>query len=79
MTLDDSLAEYMDTAIGMATYEVLDDDGTYYAEIPGLQGVWANTDTLEECREELREVLEGWIELGIVLGHDIPDIQTITR
>ena len=79
MTLDDSWAEYIDIAIGMAEYKVLDDDGSYYGEIPGLQGVWANADTLEECREELREVLEGWIELGIVLGHDIPDIQTIRR
>lgn len=31
MTLDDPWAEYADAAIGMATYEVLDDDGTYYA------------------------------------------------
>ncbi len=57
----------------------LDDNGTYYAEIPGLQGVWANADTLEECREELRELVEDWIAPGIVLGHNIPDIQTITR
>ena len=31
MALDSSWAEYADAAIGMATYEVLDDDGTYYA------------------------------------------------
>ena len=79
MTDDKSWSKYIDAAIGMATYKVLDDDGTYFGEIPGLQGVWANADTLEECREELREVLEGWIELGIVLGHDIPDIQAIAR
>ena len=78
MTENESWDEYIDAAIGMATYKVLDDDGTYYGEIAGLQGVWANADTLEECREELREVLEGWIELGLVLGHDIPDIQAIT-
>ncbi len=75
---DQSWDEYINAAIGMATYKVLDDDGTYYGEIPGLQGVWANADTLEECRQELREVLEGWIELGLVLGHDIPDILSIT-
>ncbi len=72
MTLDDSCAEYVDAAIGMATYEVLDDDGTYYAEIPGLQGVWANADTPEERREGLREVEEEWIELGLESGHPIP-------
>ena len=70
--------EYIDAAMSMATYKVYDDDdGTCYGEIPGLQGVWANADTLEECREELREVLEDWIALGIVLGHDIPDIRAI--
>ena len=74
MTDIQSWGEYIDVAILMATYKVLDDDGAYYGEIPGLQGAWANADTLRECREELREVLEGWIELGIVLGHDIPDI-----
>ncbi len=77
MTEEQSWVEYIDIAIGMATYKVLDDDGTYYGEIPGLQGVWANADTLDECREELREVLEDWIALGIVLGHDIPDIRAI--
>jgi predicted RNase H-like HicB family nuclease len=72
--------EYIDAAMSMATYKVYDDDdGSYYGEIPGLQGVWANADTLTECQEELREVLEGWIDLGIELGHSIPDIQTITR
>jgi len=34
--------------------------------------VYANAPTLEECREELREVLEGWIVLGLRLGHKLP-------
>lgn len=78
MTQDNSWAEYIDAAISMAMYKVLDDDNSYYGEIPGLQGVWANADTLDECREELREVLEGWIELGLELGHPIPDIRAMT-
>ena len=78
MTEDLPWGQYIDAALSMATYKVYDnDDGSYYGEIPGLQGVWANADTLEECQEELREVLEGWIEIGIVLGHDIPDIRTM--
>ena len=55
-----------------AKYEILPDDGTYYGEIPGFHGVWANADTLEECREELQEVLEEWIVLGLRLGHPLP-------
>ncbi|MBU1297531.1 MAG: molybdopterin-dependent oxidoreductase, partial [Bacteroidetes bacterium] len=44
-------------AMHRAVYELLP-DGTFYAEIPGLQGVYANAKSLEECREQLQEVLE---------------------
>ena len=42
------------------------------------QGVWAQADTLEACREELREVLEEWIILGLKVGHPLPSIDGIT-
>ena len=54
-----------------ATYEVLS-DGTFYGEISEFRGVYANVPTLEECREELQEVLEGWIVVGLRMGHRIP-------
>jgi len=59
-----------------ATYELLS-DGTLYGEIPGFQGVYANAETLELCREELQEVLEGWITLGLRLGHPMPAVDGI--
>jgi predicted RNase H-like HicB family nuclease len=40
-------------------YKMLD-DGTWFVEIPGFEGVWANSDTVEDCRMELIEVLEEW-------------------
>jgi len=33
---------------------------------------------LEECREQLREVLEGWIVLGLRLGHAMPAVDGAT-
>ena len=66
------LAEYIEAAMRDADFVIFVEDGTYYGEIYGFQGVWANADTLEECRQQLREVLEGWILLGIELGHEIP-------
>lgn len=51
-----------------ASYEILS-DGSYYGEISGFQGVYANAASLEACREQLQEVLEGWIVLGLRLGH----------
>jgi len=65
------LTEYIRAAMRQAIYEILS-DGTFYGEIPGFQGVYANSQTLEICREELQEVLEGWIVLGLQLGHTLP-------
>ena len=53
-----------------ARYEILPDDGTFYGEIPGFDGVYANAKTLEACREELEEVLEEWILLRV--SKDLP-------
>jgi predicted RNase H-like HicB family nuclease len=57
------LTDYIRAAMHRAKYEILEDDGSFYGEIPGFQGVYANADTLEACREELESVLEGWILL----------------
>lgn len=62
------LTEYIRAALRRARYEILE-DGTFYGEIPDCQGVYANAETLEDCREELRQVLEDWIVLGLRLGH----------
>jgi predicted RNase H-like HicB family nuclease len=72
------LTPYIAAAMRHATYEILPDDGTYYGEIPGFQGVWANADTLEACRDELQEVLEDWILIGVRLGHTLPVIDGIS-
>jgi len=59
-----------------AHYELLPEDTTFYGEIPGLQGVWANAATLEACRQELQEVLEDWLLVGLCLGHLIPALDS---
>jgi predicted RNase H-like HicB family nuclease len=51
------LTEYIKAAMHQAKYEILEDDGTFYGSIPGFQGVYANAETLEGCRDELGEVL----------------------
>lgn len=71
------LTEYIQAAMRKATYEILEDDGSYYGEIPGLQGVYANADSLEECREELQSALEDWILIGLQLRHTIPVVDGI--
>ena len=65
------ITEYIQAAMRQARYEILE-DGTFYGKIPGFQGVWANDGSLELCREELQSVLEGWILLGLRMGHSFP-------
>ena len=67
------LTTYIQSAMKHAKYEILDDQ-TFYGEIVGFQGVYANADTLEMCRDELQSVLEGWIILGLRMGHPLPVI-----
>jgi predicted RNase H-like HicB family nuclease len=58
------ILEYRDKAIEKAEYKKLE-DGTWFAEIPGFQGVWANSSTVEGCRKELITVLEEWLILKL--------------
>ena len=71
------LTNYIQAAMRKAHYEILSDGEGYLGSIPDLQGIWANADTLEACREELREVLEEWILIGLKMGHLIPQIDGI--
>jgi len=66
------VSEYVNAALHKARYEILPEDGSYYGEIPGFDGVYANTRTLEACREELREVLEEWILVRVARGLTLP-------
>jgi len=70
------LTNYIRAAMISATYELLD-DGTFYGEIPDCPGVWGNAETLEACREDLQDALEGWIILGLRLGHTLPIVDGI--
>jgi predicted RNase H-like HicB family nuclease len=66
------LSQYIQAAMRQAKYEILSDDEGFYGEIPGFQGVYANAETLEDCRNELAEVLESWIFFRISRNLDMP-------
>ena len=70
------LSEYIQKALEKAQYKVLE-NGTWLAEVPGFEGVWANARTVEECRHELQEVLEEWLVLKIRDGDPIPSIEGV--
>ncbi len=67
------LTQYIAATMRKAKYEILADDGSYHGEIPGFEGVWANTASLEGCREELAEVLEEWVLFRVVRSLRLPE------
>ena len=54
------------------------EDGTWFAEIPGFKGVWANGDSIEECRKELIDVLEEWLVLKLRDKDPSPTVDGLT-
>ncbi len=68
------LVEYIEEDLRRAQYEIIKDEEPYYGEVKELTGVWATGKTLEECRNNLKEVIEGWILLSIKKGVPIPSL-----
>ena len=71
------LTEYLEAAMRRANYEILPDDNTFYGDIPGFDGVYANSDNLETCRSELKKVLEEWILFRLSRNLPLPIVDGV--
>jgi predicted RNase H-like HicB family nuclease len=71
------LREYVRGAMHRAHYEILEDDGGFYGEIPGFDGVYASASSLEGCRDELEEVLEEWVLFRVSRHLEVPEVNGI--
>ena len=76
MVGDFILSDYVGEAMAQATFDKLE-DGSYSGRIPACPGVIAFGSSLRMCETELRAALEGWILLGLKLGHPLPVIAGI--
>ncbi|HKQ04752.1 MAG TPA: type II toxin-antitoxin system HicB family antitoxin [Blastocatellia bacterium] len=72
------LTQYIKAAMRQARYEMLADDGSFYGEIAGFEGVYANAGTLEACRDELEEVLEEWILFRVSRNLSLPVVDGLS-
>lgn len=72
-----SLLRYVDAALALAEYE-RDEDQVVIATVPGLSGFYAQGDTFEEARANLRDVIEGNVLLALQLGLSIPAVPGIS-
>jgi predicted RNase H-like HicB family nuclease len=68
------IREYIEAALMSAHYELIDDEEPYYGEVRDLQGVWATGKTLEECRQNLADVIDGWVLIRLSRGLPIPPV-----
>jgi predicted RNase H-like HicB family nuclease len=68
------ITEYIEAALNRANYEIMDDEEPYYEEARELEGVWATGKTLEECRHNLAEVIDGWLVVRLKGGLPIPPL-----
>ena len=68
------LAQYIDMALELARYEIIEDDSSFWGEIPGFQGGWGRHATLTGCQRDLREALSDWLALRLRLRLEIPTL-----
>jgi predicted RNase H-like HicB family nuclease len=68
------ITEYIQEAVSRAKFEIIKDEEPYYGEVPELKGVWATGKTLEECRHNLIEVIDGWLVVRLHRGLPIPPL-----
>ena len=72
------IAEYIQTALNRAHYEIIEDEEPFFGEVRELPGVYATGITLEECRRNLADVIEGWLIVSIRRDIQIPSLGGLT-
>jgi len=70
------IRQYVEAALGRARYDKLK-DGTFYAEVPRLRGFMATGQRLEECRNQLAEVVEERVLVRAARGLAVPPLGRI--
>ena len=73
------LQNYISNYLNKAKYELIDEGKHFYAEIKELRGVWATGKTLEECRQNLTDTLEGWLILRLRKNLSVPNFKIPSR
>jgi predicted RNase H-like HicB family nuclease len=70
------LSDYIENALDLAEFELLE-DGSFCGKIPKCKGVVVFGETLNETYHLLQSTLEEWVLLGLRLGHEFPIINDV--
>jgi len=68
---------YIQAALRKAKYSYDDETKSFVAVVEELPLCWGQGDTHEEAREELENVIEGWVLLSIQRGEKLPSIDNV--
>ena len=71
-----SLSHYVEMALKRMEY-YYDENGVVIAKVPGASGFFAQGDSLEDARENLRDAIEGNVLLALQLGFKIPELEGV--
>ncbi|HDQ99148.1 MAG TPA: type II toxin-antitoxin system HicB family antitoxin [candidate division WOR-3 bacterium] len=71
-----SITEYAEKALRKAEY-LKDENGVVIGRVPGASGFFAQGDSFEDARANLRDVIEGNVVLALQLGLPIPEIEGV--
>jgi predicted RNase H-like HicB family nuclease len=75
----DADTTYIETALTLAHYEQME-DGTWYASIPGFDGLYATATTENALQHELREMLRGWLHVHVEHGgNTLPTVKAMNN
>lgn len=65
------LTDYIHQVMRRAHFELME-NGRFYGSIPDFQGVWSEGASLEECRDDLVDTVEGWLIVKLRCGDAVP-------
>ena len=71
--IDSVISRYVQEALRRARYRMLD-DGTFCGTVANLRGVVASAHTLEQCRDQLAEIVEEWVLVRVSRGLSVPTL-----
>ena len=68
------LTDFIKAAMRHAKYRILEDDNSFFGEVPEIEGAWGNAPTLEECRADLEYAIKDWLLISFQHRLPIPKI-----
>ncbi len=71
-----SLSHYVGVALKIAEYSC-DENRVVIGKVPGASGFFAQGDSFEDARDNLRDVIEGNVLLALQLGLEIPRLRGV--